>query len=117
FSIDDVIQILTKKMIHRHPHVFAKGNPEKSWDELKQEEKKENADSFLLDDVIMSAPALQVAYELQRKAQKVGFDWEKVDDIWEKFDEEHEEFAEAVISDDQVHMEEEFGDILFVLAN
>src|SRR5699024_4549634 len=59
FSVDDVIQSITNKMLHRHPHVFGHGDPDKSWDELKQEEKQHTETSFLLDDVVMTAPALQ----------------------------------------------------------
>lgn len=117
FTIEDVIQSTTEKMLHRHPHVFG-GDEGKSWDELKQEEKQSNKMAkYLLDDVIKTAPALQIAYELQRKAAKVGFDWKIVDDIWEKFEEEYEEFTEAIMADDIENMEAEFGDLLFVLAN
>lgn len=116
FSIDDVIEHLTQKMIHRHPHVFNPEEAHKTWDELKQEEKGEEA-ALLLDDVITAAPALQVAFELQRKAGKVGFDWDKVADMWQKWEEEKTEFTEAIAANDRIEMEKEFGDLLFVLVN
>lgn len=116
FSIDDVIEHLTQKMIHRHPHVFNPEEAHKTWDELKQEEKGEEA-ALLLDDVITAAPALQVAFELQRKAGKVGFDWDKVADMWKKWEEEKTEFTEAIAANDRIEMEKEFGDLLFVLVN
>lgn len=116
FTIDDVIRGVTKKMIHRHPHVFDKDAPPKSWEQLKREEQGKKPE-FLLDDVLMSAPALQVAEHLQKKAALVGFDWSDVRGVWEKLDEEMAEFNEAVAADDQEEMEAEFGDVLFVLAN
>lgn len=117
FTIDDVILSVASKMIHRHPHVFAKDGPQKSWDELKREERSGEAEEFLLDSVIMEGPSLQVAEKLQRKAARVGFDWEEVALVWEKFREEIDEFHEAVKQANSDDQEEEFGDILFVLAN
>src|SRR5699024_5052127 len=117
FSIDDVISRLTEKMIHRHPHVFNPEEAHKTWDELKQEEKGEEVAPLLLDDVITAAPALQVAFELQRKAGKVSFDWDNVDDMWLKWEEEKREFLEAVAANDKVEIEKEFGDMLFALVN
>lgn len=119
FTIDDVIRTLVKKMIHRHPHVFHKDQPAKSWDELKREEQTERGvkEEFLLDSVILSGPALQVAEKLQKKAAKVGFDWKEVAPVWEKLAEEEREFHEAVRSGISEHMIDEFGDMLFVLAN
>lgn len=117
FSIDDVIKSVTEKMIHRHPHVFGTGSTEKSWDELKKEEKNERQEEFLLDSIVRHAPSLEVAYQLQRKAARVGFDWSKVEDVWDKFREEVEEFKQAQKEDNQDEMEKEFGDILFVMAN
>lgn len=117
FSIDDVISSIVKKMIHRHPHVFDKDGPQKSWDELKREESDKETEEFILDSVIMQGPTLQVAEKLQKKAAKVGFDWDEVAPVWEKLQEEMDEFHEAVEANDLDHQEEEFGDILFVLAN
>lgn len=117
FTIDDVVKTLVNKMIHRHPHVFAKDGPQKSWDELKREEDSDEGAKLLLDSVMMEGPSLQVADKLQRKAAKVGFDWDEVAPVWEKLREEIDEFHEAVKQADPEHQEEEFGDILFVLAN
>lgn len=117
FSIDDVIKGISEKMIHRHPHVFNNEQTNKSWDELKQEEKKNGSDDYLLDSVIRHAPALQVAYKLQKKAARVGFDWTNIDDIWKKLEEELSEFNEALVQMAEEEMEKELGDILFVLAN
>lgn len=116
FSIDDVIKGIAEKMIHRHPHVFGDGSNKKSWDELKRAEKKDD-DEYLLDGVIRHAPSLEVAYELQKKAARVGFDWDNAIDMWKKFDEEWKEFEERKNEGNQVEMEKEFGDLLFVMAN
>ncbi|HZW67850.1 MAG TPA: nucleoside triphosphate pyrophosphohydrolase [Pseudogracilibacillus sp.] len=117
FTVDDVIASIVRKMIHRHPHVFDKEGPQKSWDELKREERANDVEERLLDSVIMNGPSLQVAEKLQAKAAKVGFDWDEVEPIWEKLREEIDEFHEAVAENDFDHQEEEFGDVLFVLAN
>lgn len=117
FTIDDVIQQIHDKMIHRHPHVFGESDVTKTWDELKQEEKPLSKDALLLDDIVSIGPSLQVAYKLQKKVAKVGFDWEDIASIWEKFAEEKAEFQEALAKNAATEMEDEFGDMLFVLAN
>src|SRR5690625_2913204 len=117
FTVDDVIKGIYDKMIHRHPHVFGQSDPNKSWDELKREENPVDEETLLLDDVIMNGPSLQTAYQLQKKVAKVGFDWDHIEEMWEKFFEEEKEFQEAIQQNDRFEMENEFGDILFVLAN
>ena len=119
FTIDDVILTLSEKMIHRHPHVFKGKDAEsigKTWQELKQEEKGEGAES-ILDSLQENLPGLSRAFELQQEAAKVGFDWSESDPIWAKLSEEILEVKEALKMDDPVAVEEEFGDVLFVLAN
>ena len=117
FTIDDVIRKIHNKMIHRHPHVFGGGDETKTWEQLKQEEKPKEENDLLLDSVVTSGPSLQVAYQLQKKVAKVGFEWDHVEAIWEKFKEEKAEFKEALEQEDEKAMEDEFGDMLFVLAN
>lgn len=117
FSIDDVILSIVKKMIHRHPHVFDPEAPAQSWDALKQAENPDRKDEYILDSVTIHGPTLQVAEKLQQKAAKVGFDWDEVAPVWDKLQEEMDEFHEAVEENNKDHQEEEFGDILFVLAN
>lgn len=118
FTIDDVILGITEKMIHRHPHVFGKSDPTKSWDELKQEENggAQKEDS-IMSKVNPYGPALQIANNVQKEAAKVGFDWDNSEAVWEKWREEKEEFSEALQQENQVEMENEFGDMLFVLVN
>ncbi len=124
FTIDDVIRMLTDKMIRRHPHVF--GNVEaqnaeeavKSWEEAKKSENRNESES-LLDSVSKALPALSKAYQYQRKAAKVGFDWPDVLDAWEKVSEELQEFKKEIDNGDggTEKAKEEFGDILFALIN
>jgi tetrapyrrole methylase family protein/MazG family protein len=122
FTIDDVIRAITDKMIHRHPHVFADtsvasvAEVNKNWDELKREEKGDQR-KHILDGIPKGLPALASALKIQKKAAKVGFDWEDVTEIWQKLDEEIKEVNEAIANNDQMEMEKEFGDVLFVLAN
>ncbi|KON85866.1 hypothetical protein AF332_02935 [Sporosarcina globispora] len=121
FTIDDVIEGLSEKMVRRHPHVFGDVQAEdeedvlKNWQTIKQEEKGDKQES-IMDSVPKSFPNLMKAAEIQKKAAKVGFDWKEVEPAWEKVKEEIDEFEkEAANSSPQ--MESEFGDILFALVN
>ncbi len=122
FSVDDVILSITEKMIRRHPHVFQDVKVEgtedvlKNWDAIKQEEKGKTPVS-MLDSVPGSFPALLQAEELQKKAAKVGFDWDDVQLVIEKVKEEWQEFEEARANEDKEEMEKEFGDWLFAITN
>lgn len=121
FTIDDVIEQLTKKMIRRHPHVFRTERLETSeevavsWEEIKKQEKGER--QSLLDAIPRSLPALMRAYELQKQAAKVGFDWTEPAPMWEKLEEEMAEFSIEVEKGDERAMLREFGDMLFALVN
>lgn len=122
FSAQDIVRDITKKMIHRHPHVFSekslenKGESVLNWDRLKQGEKRQHHDR-MLDGVVKGLPSLLQAYKLQEKAAKVGFDWDKDEDVLAKLNEEWQEFQEALQEHDGDHAEEEAGDVLFVFAN
>ncbi|ASK61704.1 nucleoside triphosphate pyrophosphohydrolase [Virgibacillus phasianinus] len=122
FTVDDVIQSITDKMIHRHPHVFGDRKADtvadvyKNWGELKQEEKG-NKRISLLDGIPKHFPALSKAAELQSKAAEVGFDWSNADQVWQKLEEEITEVTEAIENKDGSEIEKEFGDVLFVIAN
>ncbi len=121
FTLDDVIDKITSKLISRHPHVF--GNEEvedaqevlENWERLKMKEKVER--ESILDGVPMGMPALIVAQRLQEKAARVGFNWPEVTDVIKKLDEEIDELKEAIDEGDKGKQEEEIGDVLFVLAN
>src|SRR5690625_476223 len=122
FMIDDVIKADTEKKIHFNKYIFAKAEANtvekgyKNWDELKQEEKGTQRQSEL-DGVPKSLPALAKASKLQKKAAKVGFDWTDVKEIWDKLEEEILEVNEAIDRKEHDEVEQEFGDVLFVLAN
>ncbi|MBP2242591.1 tetrapyrrole methylase family protein/MazG family protein [Cytobacillus eiseniae] len=121
FSIEDVIQGLSEKMVRRHPHVFGEVNAEteedvlRNWQEIKNEEKG-LADESLLDQVGKSLPNLMAAAEIQKQAAKVGFDWKEVGPAWEKVKEEMNEFEQEVQMKSE-QMLNEFGDILFAFVN
>ncbi|WP_374719642.1 nucleoside triphosphate pyrophosphohydrolase [Parageobacillus toebii] len=124
FSIDDVIRGITEKMIRRHPHVFGDiivENAEQvveNWQRIKEKEKKDRSNS-LLDDVPKSLPNILKAYEFQKKAAKVGFDWDDVKPMWEKVEEEIAEFKRETLAEQNTRSRliSEFGDILFALIN
>jgi tetrapyrrole methylase family protein/MazG family protein len=121
FDINDVIEGISHKMVSRHPHVFGDARfetPEevtKQWQDRKREEGK--CKESALEGVPKELPSLLRAHRLQSRAAKVGFDWEKVEDVFGKLDEELKEFREALENKDQREIEDELGDIFFVLVN
>lgn len=135
FGFDDVADAITRKMIRRHPHVFgdaktrAAGASPGFWERIKAEERAEKAaargaadsgdaaSASILDDVPLNFPALSRAVKLQRKAARVGFDWPSLAPVFSKMREELSELEEAVAGGDPDDIEDEFGDLLFVMAN
>ncbi len=130
FSFDDVANAISDKMQHRHPHVFgdSKANSAASvqttWEDIKAAERAAKSDSqaaeaSLMEDVPLPLPGLTRAVKLQKRAARVGFDWQTALPILAKLDEEIGEFkAEmAVETPDLSRLTDEFGDILFVMAN
>ncbi len=125
FSVDDVIEAITEKMIRRHPHVFEAGNVDsedeviQQWDEIKKQEKQEKGQEVdsLLAGVPKSMPALYRAVKLQKKAAKVGFDWLEVAPIWMKVQEEIAEFMVELKQGNMDKANKEFGDIIFAFVN
>jgi len=128
FSIYDVIDTIYTKMVLRHPHVFGNANLKtaedvlQNWDELKKNErfatrKKEKRKDSILDDVPLVFPALMEANKLTKKAAKVGFDWQTAEQIFDKFGEETEELRQALSEQSAEKLEEEIGDLLFVVVN
>ena len=129
FAFADVVHAITSKMIRRHPHVFgteaerAAGAEPGFWDRAKAAEKTaDNAAAGLLVDVPVGLPALTRAIKLQNKAAKAGFDWPSLAPVLTKLEEELAELEEAITSAPKgaaasPAIEEEFGDLLFVVAN
>ncbi|WP_071458818.1 bifunctional methyltransferase/pyrophosphohydrolase YabN [Bacillus massilinigeriensis] len=123
FSIEDVIESISEKMVRRHPHVFGNVSVEneeevlKNWEEIKAEEKGDTKKS-LLDGVGKGLPRTLAAYELQKEAAKTGFDWPDIAPVLDKLQEEVSEFnEEASKGDNPAALELEYGDMLFVLVN
>ncbi|MFN0095140.1 MAG: nucleoside triphosphate pyrophosphohydrolase [Dehalococcoidia bacterium] len=116
FSLGDIAERVGRKLVHRHPHVFAQaeaGTAEQvyqNWDALKRAEKPRDS---ILDGVPVSLPALAASDSMQARARRAGFDWPGMDGPLEKLAEEIAEFARAEGPKDR---EDEFGDILFVIA-
>lgn len=121
FSMQDVIDGITEKLIRRHPHVFGDidvkdaGEVLASWEAIKQAEKTER--TSILDGVPKDLPSLMAAYKLQHKAAKVGFDWPDIDPVWDKLEEELRELEEAIVDGQKEKIEEELGDVLFTIVN
>jgi tetrapyrrole methylase family protein / MazG family protein len=121
FTFQDVAQTISEKMIHRHPHVFAKSENltpqevELQWEKIKQEEKSER--TSVLDGIPKSLPSLMRAQKLQKKAAKVGFDWPDKEGPIEKVEEEFQELKEALNSGNQEDIDDELGDLLFSMVN
>jgi MazG family protein len=119
FTFEDVVESVVKKMIRRHPHVFgdaktrAAGVAAGFWEANKAKERQGQPKQGILDAVPLALPGLTRAVKLQAKAAKVGFDWPSVDNVYDKIAEEIAEFRDA--PDDK--KAEEFGDVLFALAN
>ena len=136
FTIEDVCEAIHSKMVRRHPHVFGdvtvRDNEEllRNWEAMKAEEKraagkdKGAEESSLLDGVSLKAPALMEAHQLSTKAARVGFDWQRLEDIFDKLHEEIDELraainshAESAAEEDQTRVREEMGDLLFAATN
>ncbi len=119
FTMEEVINGVCEKLIFRHPHIYGdvvvkdEEDVKRNWEKLKLKEGKQS----VLSGVPKALPAVVKAMRLQEKAKQVGFEWENKDQVWEKVEEEKNELMEAIESGDQVHMEEELGDLFFSLIN
>lgn len=121
FTMADVIQGICEKMVYRHPHVFGDGKADTAeevlinWAELKKKEKRQETQTEVLQSVPEALPALIRARKVQKRAAEVGFDFPVTADAFRKVYEELRELEQAVQRNGNI--EEEFGDILFSLAN
>jgi len=124
FKLEEVIESITDKLIRRHPHVFGEiqvSGPEeviKNWETIKLSEGRKS----ILDGMPKEMPALHRAFRLQEKTSKVGFDWEKKEDVWKKVIEEIEEMHREEIKNQKSkikneELENEVGDVFFALVN
>jgi tetrapyrrole methylase family protein/MazG family protein len=118
FEIGDVIKSITTKIIRRHPHIFGSKKVKNSdevmhnWEALKKEEREEG--KSMLAGVPQQMPALAYAYEISRRAVRVGFEWENIDGVIDKLQEEAREIKEAKNKEEKA---QEIGDLLFTMVN
>jgi len=123
FTLDDVVRAISDKMITRHPHVFGDTQinsadaQTQAWEVMKARERAARAQTGVLDDVPLALPALMRALKLQNRAARVGFDWPEIGQVVDKIAEEARELAEARESLSPGEIAEEYGDLLFVMAN
>lgn len=119
FTLQDSIEGISKKLIHRHPHIYGdlKADDEetvkKNWEQLKLQEGKKS----LLEGVPNSLPSMVKAFRIQQKVKQVGFEWENKEQVWDKVEEEIKELQVEIEAKNQDKMEAEFGDVLFSLVN
>jgi XTP/dITP diphosphohydrolase len=125
FTLEDVAQGISEKLIRRHPHVFGDvqvadaDEVKANWEQIKSIEKG-NPTTSLSDKLSSYAeklPPLTAAAKISARVASVGFEWENVDGVWAKFDEELGEFKEALATPDIAHQESELGDLLFTVIN
>lgn len=123
FTMQDVISANLEKMVRRHPHVFGDAvlTTDKevlaNWEEIKKKEKGYEERTSVLEGVPRHLPSLLRAHSLQERAARVGFDWSRIDEALPKLDEEMAEFKESLKKEDSAGIEEELGDIFFMLVN
>lgn len=123
FDIADCLDRICEKMIFRHPHVFGEQSGKKltakeiadTWELVKAKEKDGN--KTVMSGIPDAMPAVLKALSMQEKARGCGFDWEKKEDVWDKVREELDEVMEACGENDEMHIEEEFGDLMFATIN
>lgn len=119
FSLEEAINGVCDKLIHRHPHIYGdvkvqdEEEVKQNWEKLKLKEGK----SSILAGVPVSLPATVKALRLQEKAKQVGFEWDTREQVWDKVNEEMDELQAAVQQNDKNEMENELGDLFFSLVN
>ena len=119
FTLTEVLEGISKKLIHRHPHIYGdvkvqdEEEVKRNWEKLKMKEGKKS----VLSGVPRSLPSMIKAIRIQEKVKQVGFEWDHKEQVLEKIQEEMQELQEAVASNDTSKMEEELGDVLFSVIN
>lgn len=119
FTLEEVFKAINEKLVRRHPHVFGNAvvnsGAEQSalWDKIKMDEGRMS----VLEGIPQHLPALMKAEKVQKKAAKVGFNWNNKEDVWKKVEEELSELHSAIAANDDVNTQKEFGDVLFSLVN
>jgi XTP/dITP diphosphohydrolase len=119
FTLTEVIDGISEKLIFRHPHIYGdvqvndEEDVKRNWEKLKLKEGKKS----VLSGVPKSLPATVKAMRLQEKAKQVGFEWDNKEQVWDKVQEELQELQEVVKENDKDKIEDEFGDVVFSLIN
>lgn len=123
FDFDDVVESICDKLVRRHPHVFGEEKVDNAaaqklaWEQVKAWEREEKGFKSVLDDVPRGMAELQRSVKLQKRAAGVGFDWPDHEPVLEKFEEETAEIRDAIAGNDSDAVEDEVGDLLFVVTN
>ena len=128
FTLEDVAEGITTKLIRRHPHVFGEvkvnsaAEVNQNWEQIKAREKGETPEqakllSRKLNRYARSLPPLMAGMKISTKAAAAGFEWEDIEGVWSKYAEELAEFKEALATEDKAHQEAELGDLLFTIIN
>ena len=128
FTLEDVAEGITTKLIRRHPHVFGEvqvnsaAEVNRNWEQIKAQEKGETPEqanllSRKLDRYARSLPPLMAGMKISNKAAAAGFEWENIEGVWAKFSEELGELREALATGDKAEQESELGDLLFTIIN
>ncbi len=121
FSLKEVVEGISQKLIRRHPHVFSDveatsvSQVKQNWEQIKAEEKGESSSS--ISHYPRTFPPLLAGMKISQKAALAGFEWENVEGVWAKFDEELSEFKNAIANESLERQQAELGDLLFVLIN
>lgn len=121
FTMSDIIDHVTKKMIFRHPHVFGDNKASDAddvkdniWEEQKAKEKSDQTNKNTLDSITMALPSLLLANKIQKKVRKLGFEYSSITNVFEKLDEEVAELQQAINENNNDNIAEEYGDVLLV---
>ena len=122
FNLTEVINGICNKLVYRHPHVFKNinidmNNFDKTWEDLKKEEKGESTVTEGLTRIPNHLPALIKAEKIQKKAALVGFDWDNINDVYKKIEEEYKELLDECKEGNIKYIKEELGDLLFSIVN
>lgn len=128
FTLEDVAQSITNKLIRRHPHVFGElqvqdaAEVRQNWEQIKAQEKGYDSQqvqklSDKLNQYAETFPALLASHKISDKAANLGFEWRQAQGVWDKFEEELGEFKQALMTSDVNHQQSELGDLLFTLVN
>jgi XTP/dITP diphosphohydrolase len=127
FNLENIAEIITAKLIRRHPHVFdnlevtSEAEVHHNWEMIKQQEKAAKNESNLLSEKLKtyarSLPPLMASQKISKQSARVGFEWENAEGVWDKFREELAEFQEALDQKNMPHAQEELGDLLFTIVN